>query len=106
MDVKSLIASGAYKEALTRSMTKGLADSGTTGGVSGGSFSDMLQQVGKDVVETVQKAEKISIDAATNQAELIDVVTAVTNAELALESVIAVRDRVVQAYQEIIRMPI
>ncbi len=33
-------------------------------------------------------------------------VTAVTNAEMALESVVAVRDRVVQAYQDILRMPI
>jgi flagellar hook-basal body complex protein FliE len=34
------------------------------------------------------------------------VVTAVTNAELTLETVVAVRDRVVQAYQDILRMPI
>ena len=37
---------------------------------------------------------------------LIDVVTAVTSAEASLETVMAVRDQVIQAYQEIMRMPI
>ena len=37
---------------------------------------------------------------------MIDVVTAVANAELTLETVVAIRDQVIQAYQEVIRMPI
>ena len=38
--------------------------------------------------------------------ELIDVVTAVASAEASLETVMAVRDQVISAYQEIMRMPI
>ncbi len=38
--------------------------------------------------------------------DVVDVVTAVTNAEVTLETAIAVRDRIIQAYQSIIRMPI
>jgi flagellar hook-basal body complex protein FliE len=40
------------------------------------------------------------------EAELTDVVTAVSNAELTLQTVVTIRDRVIQAYQDIIRMPI
>jgi flagellar hook-basal body complex protein FliE len=54
----------------------------------------------------VKGAESISIKAVANEANITDVVTAVANAEMALESVVAVRDRVVQAYQNILRMPI
>ena len=44
--------------------------------------------------------------AVQGQGSLIDVVTAVSSAEASLETVIAVRDQVIQAYQEIMRMPI
>ena len=40
------------------------------------------------------------------QAELADVITAVSNAEVTLQTVVAIRDRVIQAYQDIMRMPI
>jgi flagellar hook-basal body complex protein FliE len=40
------------------------------------------------------------------KAELIDVVTAISSAEASLETVMAVRDQVISAYQEIMRMPI
>ncbi len=39
-------------------------------------------------------------------AELIDVVTAISAAEASLETMLAVRDQVIAAYQEIMRMPI
>jgi flagellar hook-basal body complex protein FliE len=106
MDSKSLVASNAYSEALKRPAVKGSDPVDASQSGAGVSFSDMLKEVAEDVVETTQKAENVSIQAAAKQAELIDVVTAVTNAELALESVVAVRDRVVQAYQDIIKMPI
>ena len=44
--------------------------------------------------------------AVQGQGSLIDVVTAVSSAEASLETVMAVRDQVIQAYQEIMRMPI
>ena len=106
MDSKSLTASNAYTDALTRPVTKSADPSGAAVSGAGGSFADLLKGVAEGVMETTQKAETMGIQAVAQQAELIDVVTAVTNAELALESVVAVRDRVVQAYQDIIKMPI
>lgn len=106
MDAKSLSVSNAYSEALKRPVTRGGDDSGLAGAASGGNFADMLKEVAEGVVDTTHKVETIGIQAVAKQAELLDVITAVTNAELALESVVAVRDRVVQAYQDVIKMPI
>src|SRR5437899_1784253 len=50
--------------------------------------------------------EAASLNAVTGKADMSEVVTAVTNAEVALQTVTAVRDRVIQAYQDILRMPI
>ena len=47
-----------------------------------------------------------AVAAVEGKANVAEVVTAVANAELALQTVVAVRDQVVQAYQEILRMPI
>lgn len=54
----------------------------------------------------MKKGEAVSAKAAVGKADLTEVVTAVTNAEVTLQTVTAVRDRVVNAYQEILRMPI
>lgn len=72
----------------------------------GSSFADMLANQVKDAVETGQASEQMAAKAVAGQAELVDVVTAISAAEVTLESVVAVRDRVIGAYQEIMRMPI
>ena len=48
----------------------------------------------------------MSAMAVTGEADITDVVQAVTSAELTLQTVVAVRDRMISAYQEIMRMPI
>ena len=72
----------------------------------GGDFGDMVMSAVESVQQTLQQSETLSAQAATGQAELVDVVTAVAAAEVQLESVVAVRDQVIRAYQEILRMPI
>jgi flagellar hook-basal body complex protein FliE len=108
MDAKSMSASMAYVDALKRSAGGGIAGgdsiSSATGG--GGNFADMLKDAVGDVVEVTKQSEIMSVRAAAKEVELVDVVAAITNAEVALESVVAVRDKVVQAYQDILRMPI
>ena len=69
-------------------------------------FGDMVLDAVGSVQETVANAEQMTAQAATGQAELVDVVTAVAAAEVQLETVVAVRDQVIRAYQEILRMPI
>ena len=108
MDAKVVNASIAYVEALKRSM-----DGGSGGAVGAGQnvqagpgFPEILKDPISETSAAVKVAEAQSIQAAAEQTNITDVVTAVTNAEMALESVVAVRDRVVQAYQDILRMPI
>ena len=72
----------------------------------GASFGDLLKQVGTDAVDAGRKADAVSLQAIEGTADVAEVVTAVANAELALQTVVAVRDQVVAAYQEIMRMPI
>jgi flagellar hook-basal body complex protein FliE len=71
-----------------------------------GSFADMVGRMVGQAVESGTKAEAVTAQAVAGEADLMDVVTAVTNAELTLQAVVAVRDRVINAYQEIMRMPI
>lgn len=108
MDGKSLNASLAYVQALKRSAHDGLEGGDKVGSAAHGgpSFAELLSGIAEDVVSATKQSELMSVKAAAKQVELVDVITAVTNAEVALESVVAVRDRVVQAYQNIMRMPI
>lgn len=69
-------------------------------------FGEMLQNVMGDMTKTTKVAETQMTGAIQGQANMIDVVTSVSSAEASLETVIAVRDQVIQAYQEIMRMPI
>lgn len=69
-------------------------------------FSQMLKSAVDDVVSASRHSEKQIVAHAQGKAELIDVVTAVASAEASLETVMAVRDQVISAYQEIMRMPI
>ncbi len=69
-------------------------------------FSGLVKDAIGTASGTMARGEKLSMQSVTGKAELTDVVTAVTSAELTLQTVVAVRDRVIQAYQEIIRMPI
>ena len=107
MDTKALNASLAYTETLKRALDNGMPGGDKAATIGGNqSFADLLHDTAVGVVDASKKSEMMSMQAVAGQAELVDVITAVTNAEVALESVVAVRDRVVQAYQEIMRMPI
>ena len=69
-------------------------------------FADLLSNVMGDMTQTSRAAETQMTAMVQGQGSLIDVVTAVSSAEASLETVMAVRDQVISAYQEIMRMPI
>ena len=72
----------------------------------GASFSDLLQDNLGQAVETMKSGEDMAAKAISGDANLTDVVQAVTAAELTLQTVVSVRDRMISAYQDIMRMPI
>ena len=72
----------------------------------GQDFGEMLKSVMTDALQASKNAETQIANQVAGKAELIDVVTAISSAEASLETVMAVRDQVIAAYQEIMRMPI
>ena len=77
----------------------------TTGGESGG-FDAVLKNVIGAVAEAGRNSDAQSQSLAAGKANIVDVVTAVAETEVAVSALISVRDKVVQAYEEIMRMPI
>ena len=73
---------------------------------NGASFGDLIRSGAESAIDTMRQSEKVSAQAITGEASLNDVVQTVTSAELTLQTVVAVRDRVVSALQEVLRMPI
>jgi len=73
---------------------------------SGGGFGDILKSAMSDVMSSTKAAETQIAAQVQGKAQLIDVVTAVSSAEQSLSTVMAIRDQVIGAYQEIMRMPI
>lgn len=59
-----------------------------------------------DFREALQEAEKAALDTAVTGADPHAMVEALANAELVLEAAVTVRDKVVEAYQELLRMPV
>jgi flagellar hook-basal body complex protein FliE len=109
VDVKLIDAAQAYGDAVKRN--SGIDVGGDLAGIGGDStnkagFADFLEDAVNGTMDAVQKSEAISIKAAGNQAEIVDVIAAVTNADITLQTIIAVRDKVVSAYQDVMRMPI
>ena len=98
-----LLATRAYAAA---AKTLDLGAPTAAGGAAGPSFQQLLQGAITDATQASKNSEQMMAAHAAGKAELIDVVTAVSSAEASLETVMAVRDQVIQAYQEIMRMPI
>lgn len=101
--ITPLAAAKAY--ASTQGST-GIGGGGGVGAAGGSPFADMLKGALQETIQASKAAETQMAAQVQGKAELIDVVTAVSAAEASLETVVAVRDQVIAAYQEIMRMPI
>ncbi len=80
---------------------------GAGAAVGGGtSFGQALTRAMEHGVDLGRQSDVTSTQALTGQGSVTDVVLAVGRAELALQTAVAVRDRMVSAYQDIMRMPV
>jgi len=64
------------------------------------------QSVARDFAATLRESEELAKSAMTGTADPHALVQALAQTELAVEAAVTVRDRVVEAYQEILRMPV
>lgn len=69
-------------------------------------FGALVQDAVRQAGVNVGAAETQALNVAAGKGDIVDVVTAIAAAETQLQTVIAVRDQVISAYQEILRMPI
>ncbi|MBO9713482.1 flagellar hook-basal body complex protein FliE [Sphingomonas sp.] len=106
MSIGALDAASAYGRVLNvGGGTKPFAPS-STDGAEGGSFGSMVEGMVTNTGDALRTAEKASAAQVAGKGDLIDVVTAIGAAETALDTMVAVRDRVVSAYTDIMRMQI
>ena len=95
MDIRSMMAARNY--AAARPATEAMA--GTTEG-------NRLESAASDFATTLRDAEATALKATAGEADPHALVQALAQAELAVETAVTVRDKVVEAYQEILRMPV
>src|SRR3954462_7198509 len=105
MAVSFVPATSAY-QAAARLGAGPESASQTTGAQGAGSFTDALAHAVKDAMGTMRTGEVAAGQGAAGQGDVVQVVNAVTAAELTLETVVAIRDKVISAYQDIMKMPI
>ena len=106
MSANATTAANAYLSAANLLGKSGeqKASTGALGDASG--FSELVKLALEDTNETGKAAEASVSDLASGKANVVDLVTAVAETELAVETLVTVRDRVISAYQEIMNMPI
>ena len=107
MVANSMQVSRAYMNALNSvgngdSKPMGMVETGSDQGGFGALVSDTVNQI----VTAGQNADDKMIQQAVGKVDVVDVVTAVAETEVAVQTLVSVRDRVISAYQDILRMPI
>jgi len=70
------------------------------------SFADALQEAARALETTLREGDAAAKAAVSGQGDVQTLVEAITATELAVETAVTVRDRVVEAYQELLRMPV
>jgi len=99
-------AIGAYAAAarLLADPTQAAAAGG--GPTSSTSFASVLKEAISSVEELGQKSDAQTRAMANGKSDMVNVVTAVSETEVAIDAVVAVRDKVIAAYEDIMKMPI
>ena len=108
MTIGAYDATAAYGRSL-KTLAPSMGDSASAApdqSAGAGSFGSMIENMVTDAAGSLRTAEAESAKQVAGKGDLIDVVTAIGAAETALDTVVAVRDRVVNAYSEIMRMQI
>ena len=108
MAINSVQANQAYMKALSSvsdnqskaSSVLGMGDDNTS------SFGAMIGETVNKIVESGQLADERVVSQAVGKVDVVDVVTAVAETEVAIQTLVSIRDRVISAYQDILRMPI
>lgn len=99
-------AAGAYTNALKQLQGSETDKTAAQKAAGGPSFGAVLEESIKTSIDAQHKSEQTAAKAVIGKADMTEVLQAVNDAEIALNTVLAVRDRVVQAYETVMRTPI
>jgi flagellar hook-basal body complex protein FliE len=97
------IAANAYASAARILETGGGAKSAEAGDTS---FSAVLKEAIGGVLDAGRKSDAQTVAMASGKANVMDVVTAVAETDVAVSTLVSVRDKVIAAYEDIMKMPI
>jgi flagellar hook-basal body complex protein FliE len=98
------VAANAYA-ALSRIVESGGAEKG--GASAGGpSFSALLKDAVGSVLDAGKKSDAQTLAMSSGKANVMDLVTAVAETDVAVSTLVSVRDRMIQSYEDIMKMPI
>ena len=103
--VAPLAASAAY-QAMSKIGTGAATGSAQAAAPTGAGFGDFLTGAMKDAVGTMKAGEQMAAQQVAGKADVVNVVSAVNQAEMTLDTVVAVRDKVIQAYEDVMKMTI
>src|SRR6476469_2275449 len=98
------VAANAYA-ALSRIMESG-GDEKSVQSAGGPSFSALLKDAVGSVLDAGKKSDAQTMAMSSGKANVMDVVTAVAETDVAVSTLVSVRDRVIQSYEDIMKMPI
>ncbi len=101
-------ATAAYGNAsrLINQAVRPATDLTASASAGGSNFADLLAQNVQGVVDQGKVSDQMAMDMVSGKANVVDMVTALSETEMAIESMVTIRDRVISAYEEIMRMPI
>lgn len=97
------VAANAYAN-LARILDTGGAGKGAE--TSGPSFSAVLKDAIGSVMDVGRKSDQQTVAMAAGKANVMDVVTAVAETDVAVSTLVSVRDKVIQSYEDIMKMTI
>jgi flagellar hook-basal body complex protein FliE len=99
------VAANAYAN-LARILDTGGAGKTASDTAGGPSFGDLLKGAIGDVMEGGRKSDAQTVAMASGKANVMDVVTAVAETDVKVSTLVSVRDKVIQAYEDIMKMSI
>lgn len=75
-------------------------------GVSPDGFAGLVREAIESTGAQVKQADQVMAQGAIGNADIVEVVTAISETEMTIETIVGLRDRVIGAYESIMRMPI
>jgi flagellar hook-basal body complex protein FliE len=100
------VAAGAYASLARLADPSGSVGKAVGEEAGGASFGAMLKEAVGSVLEAGRRSDAQGQAMAAGKSNIVDLVTAVSETEVAVEALVSVRDKVIAAYEEIMRMPI